>query len=89
MGIDRWGVVGKENSAVAVAQRYTSKVPEDKHETPLLIVHVPGIDQYMVSALKDGQTGAYHVVAIISSPLQQAFAYSQCAMSKKPISPET
>jgi hypothetical protein len=26
---------------VAVGQRDTSKVPEDEHETPLLVVHIP------------------------------------------------
>lgn len=35
-------VVGKVDGAVAVRKGNASKVPEDEHETPLLIVHVPG-----------------------------------------------
>lgn len=34
-------VVSQVKGAVAVRERDTSKVPEDEHETPLLIVHVP------------------------------------------------
>ena len=37
-------MVGNIDGAVAVRQRNTSEVPEDKHETPLLIVHVPTIE---------------------------------------------
>jgi len=35
-------VVSQVNGAVAVAQGNTSQVPEDKHEAPLLVVHIPG-----------------------------------------------
>ena len=35
-------VVGEVDGAVAVRQGDTSKVPEDEHEAPLLVVHVPG-----------------------------------------------
>jgi len=34
-------VVGQVNGAVAVAQRHTGQVPEDEHEAPLLVVHIP------------------------------------------------
>ena len=37
----RWVMVGKIDRAVAVAQRHTSQVPENQHEAPFLIVHVP------------------------------------------------
>lgn len=37
-----WVVIGKVDRAVAVGQRNTSKVPKNEHETPFLIVHVPG-----------------------------------------------
>ena len=36
-------VVGQVNGAVAVTQGDTGQVPEDKHETPLLVVHIPGL----------------------------------------------
>lgn len=42
-------VVGKEDGAVAVRQRHTSQVPEDEHETPLLIVHVPGDGDHLLT----------------------------------------
>lgn len=38
----RWVVSCDEEGAVAVGERNTSHVPEDKHEAKLLIVHVPG-----------------------------------------------
>lgn len=34
-------VVGEVDCAVAVAERNTSEVPEDKHEAPFFVVHVP------------------------------------------------
>lgn len=37
------GVVGQVDCAVAVRERDTGQVPEDEHETPLLIVHIPGL----------------------------------------------
>ncbi|KAI6752861.1 hypothetical protein HG530_013613 [Fusarium avenaceum] len=42
-------VVGQVDGAVAVRERDTSKVPEDEHETPLLVVHVPGGDDELLS----------------------------------------
>ncbi|KAI7052583.1 Delta(24(24(1)))-sterol reductase like protein [Hortaea werneckii] len=42
-------VVGDEDGAVAVAQWHTSHVPEDKHETPLLVVHVPGDTDHLLA----------------------------------------
>ena len=35
-------VIGKVDGAVAVAKWHTGKVPEDEHEAPFLVVHVPG-----------------------------------------------
>lgn len=37
-------VVGQEDGAMAVGKGHTGQVPEDKHESPLLVVHVPGGD---------------------------------------------
>lgn len=37
----RWVMVGEIDRAVAVAQWHTSQVPENQHEAPFLIVHVP------------------------------------------------
>ena len=34
-------VVGKVDGAVAVRKRDTGQIPEDEHESPLLVVHVP------------------------------------------------
>lgn len=34
-------VVSQVDGAVAVAQRDTSQVPENQHEAPLLVVHIP------------------------------------------------
>lgn len=41
-------MVGKVDCAVAVGQRDTREVPEDKHESPLLEVHVPGSDNELL-----------------------------------------
>ncbi|KAI6749100.1 hypothetical protein HG531_008047 [Fusarium graminearum] len=37
-------MVGQVDGAVAVRKRNTSQVPEDEHEAPLLVVHIPGSD---------------------------------------------
>jgi hypothetical protein len=42
-------VVGKEDGAVAVRQWYTCQVPEDEHETPLLVVHVPSGGNHLLT----------------------------------------
>lgn len=34
-------VVSQIKSAMAIRQRYAGQVPEDQHETPFLVVHVP------------------------------------------------
>lgn len=34
-------VIGEIDGTVAVAQGHTGEVPEDEHETPLLVVHIP------------------------------------------------
>lgn len=44
-----WSVVGQVDGAVAVGQRDASKVPEDEHETPFLIVHVPSGDDELLA----------------------------------------
>lgn len=42
------GVVGQVDGAVAVGERHARHVPEDEHESPLLVVHVPrGHDQLL------------------------------------------
>ena len=40
----RGGVVGQVDGAVAVRERDPGQIPEDEHEAPLLVVHVP--DEY-------------------------------------------
>lgn len=67
-------MIGKVDRAVAVAERYTSKIPEDKHEAPFLIVHIPG-DQSVTSLNKSNICISHHVETMHSSPFAQAFAY--------------
>lgn len=43
VGVDRGVVVGEEDGAVAVGEGYARKVPEDEHEAPFLVVHVPEV----------------------------------------------
>lgn len=45
----RWIVVSEVDGAVAVGERNASEVPEDEHETPLLVVHVPGSDDELLA----------------------------------------
>ena len=48
-------VVGQEDGAVAVGERNAGKVPEDEHEAPLLVVHVPGgYDQLLALGARVG-----------------------------------
>lgn len=42
-------VVSDVQGAVAVRERYTSHVPEDEHETELLVIHVPGRDDEVLA----------------------------------------
>lgn len=42
-------VVGQEDGAVAVREGHAGQVPEDEHETPLLVVHVPGGDDELLA----------------------------------------
>lgn len=42
-------VVGEEDGAVAVRERHAGQVPEDEHEAPLLVVHVPGCDDELLA----------------------------------------
>lgn len=35
-------MVGKINSTMTVAQRHAGHIPENEHEPPLLIIHIPG-----------------------------------------------
>ena len=44
----RWMVIGEVDGAMAVAKRNTSQVPEDEHEAPFFVVHVP------VHTIRDG-----------------------------------
>lgn len=43
------GVVGQVDDAVAVGERDARHVPEDEHEPPLLVVHVPGRDDQLLA----------------------------------------
>ena len=47
--ISGWIAVGQVDSAMAVAERHTGHVPENKHESPFLIVHVPGRDDHLLA----------------------------------------
>jgi hypothetical protein len=47
------GVIGQVDGAVAVRERYTGQVPEDEHETPLLVVHIPGYCQLVTVLFVD------------------------------------
>ncbi len=39
--VDRRSVVSQVDSTMAIAERHSGKVPEDQHEAPFLVVHVP------------------------------------------------
>lgn len=43
------GVVGEVDDAVAVGERDARHVPEDEHEPPFLVVHVPGRDDELLA----------------------------------------
>ena len=47
--IDGRRVVGEVDRAVAVGQRDTSEIPENKHEAPLLVIHVPRRDNELLA----------------------------------------
>ena len=49
-------VIGEVDGAVAVGEWYTGQIPEDKHPTPFLMVHVPAIrDWYLLYTLEGGK----------------------------------
>lgn len=86
-------VVGKVDGAVAVREGHTGHVPEDEHEAPLFVEDVPGrggsatcTNKRVQRTKKKKKVQTHQDTGIISSPLQQAFAYRKCAMSKKHIS---
>jgi len=82
-------MVRQIDGAVAVGQRDTGKVPENEHESPFLIVHVPETDQKKANYGATAEFDAYQVETIHSSPFEQALAYRKCANRRKPTSPET
>lgn len=47
--VRRRRLVGQVDGAVAVRQRHAGQVPEDEHEPPLLVVHVPGGDDELLA----------------------------------------
>ncbi len=38
-----WVVVGQVDGTMAIAERDSSEVPEDQHEAPFFVVHIPGV----------------------------------------------
>lgn len=81
-------VISQIDSAVAVAQRHASQVPEDEHETPLLVVHVPNF-QVSCTISRKMRSNTYQVETMHSSPLEHALAYKKWAMTRNITSPET
>lgn len=47
--VDRRVVSDEVKNTMAISQRNTSHVPEDEHITPLLMRHVPGSDNQLLS----------------------------------------
>ena len=48
-------MVSQVYGAMTIAERDSGKVPEDQHETPFLIVHVPGVyDHFLCFAARVG-----------------------------------
>ena len=39
--VNRGSVVGKVDRTVAIAEWHAGEVPEDQHEAPFLVVHIP------------------------------------------------
>lgn len=58
--------------AVAVNHWYPGEVPEDQHESPFLIIHIPADCQ---SDVFEEIRSTYQLVIISSSALEQALAY--------------
>lgn len=81
-----WSVVSEVDGAVAIAQWNTGQVPEDEHESPFLVIHIPARSQPMKSHI---QKLSYQVVVMHSSPFEQALAYKKWAITKKQTSEET
>lgn len=71
--VDGIQMVGHIESAVAIAQRHTGQVPENQHEAPFLIVHVPE----KLEGPTTKPMGTHQVVVMHSSPLEQALAYKK------------
>ena len=61
---------------MAIAERYARKVPENEHEAPLLVVHIP-IIMFSIRTPQRNEFYAYHVVTMDSSAFEQAFAYKK------------
>lgn len=76
----RGGVVGQVDGAVAVREGHAGQIPEDQHEAPFLVVHVPdkisSQNRYpMLLARGNKRREVTHQeVTIHSSPLEQALA---------------
>lgn len=81
-------VVRKVDGAMAVAQWHAREVPENQHEAPFLIVHIPEIVSLSVF-IALGVPNTHQVDTMHSSPLEQAFAYRKCAITRNATSPET
>lgn len=61
--------------AMAVAQWHAGKIPEDQHEAPFLIIHIPAPVSLQLGRPRHGRLGTHQVDTMHSSPLEQAFAY--------------
>ena len=73
-------VVGQEDGAVAVGERHAGKVPEDQHETPLLVVHVPRRhDQLLALGARVGvQVVRHHQEADLAGHVAVAIPLARC-----------
>ena len=80
-GVRAWGMVGEVQCAVAIGEGHAGKVPEDEHEAPFLVVHVP--IRFISSHLSQHHQRTYQVVVMHSSPFAQALAYKKWAITKK------
>jgi len=55
-----WRMIGQIYGTVTVAEGYARKVPEDEHEAPFLVVHVPKRGSMAISRRRqDGSPSCY------------------------------
>lgn len=57
---------------MAVGKRDAGQIPENEHEAPFLVIHVPAYGQIYFKVILHDAT--YQVVTMFSSPFPQALA---------------